>query len=97
MHIQVSHAIPITSPYTPPHLPPKNPKDTNIETRKVLKQLTKSHSALAELKGVADSVPNKSTLIENLSLREARESRENHQYSLFSSQRFIGYSYPLFE
>ena len=45
-----------------------------IETRAVLKKLARAHSALAELKGVAASIPNQSILIDTLSLQEALDS-----------------------
>ena len=45
-----------------------------IETRAVLKKLAHAHRALAELKGVAASIPNQSILINTLSLQEARDS-----------------------
>ncbi len=35
------------------------PPDIDLETKKVLKQLARSHRALAELKGFADTMPNK--------------------------------------
>lgn len=34
------------------------PPDIDLETKRVLKQLTRSHRALAELKGFADTMPN---------------------------------------
>ncbi|MDI9335710.1 MAG: Fic family protein, partial [Gammaproteobacteria bacterium] len=48
----------------------------DIETRAVLKQLPKAHAALAELKGVAASMPNHSILVGTLSLQEAKDSSE---------------------
>jgi Fic family protein len=50
------------------------PLDTDIETTAVLKKLAKAHRALAELKGVAASIPNQSILINTLSLQEAKDS-----------------------
>lgn len=53
------------------------PPDINIElieTREVLKKLTSTRAALAELKGVADTIPNERILIDTLSLQEAKES-----------------------
>ena len=46
----------------------------DIETKLVLKKLTKAHQALAELKGVANSIPNQGILINTLSLQEAKDS-----------------------
>jgi Fic family protein len=51
-------------------LPPK----TNIETKAILKKVAEAHRYLAELKGVARSIPNQTILIDTLSLQEARES-----------------------
>ena len=48
----------------------------DIETRAVLKQLPKAHAALAELKGVAASMPNQAILVGTLSLQEAKDSSE---------------------
>ncbi len=45
-----------------------------IETRVVLKKLAKAHQALAELKGIAASIPNEGILISTLSLQEAKDS-----------------------
>jgi Fic family protein len=52
------------------------PELGNIETRAVLKKLAKAHQALAELKGVAASMPNQNILISTLSLQEAKDSSE---------------------
>ncbi len=54
-------------------LPPSISVD-QIETRAVLKKLTATRAALAELKGVADTIPNERILIDTLSLQEAKES-----------------------
>ena len=61
-------------PKSSPKSPPKLPNLGDIETRAVLKKLAKAHSALAELKGVAASIPNQSILISTLSLQEAKDS-----------------------
>ena len=50
-------------------LPPKL-----TESREVLKALTNAHRYLAELKGVASSIPNQSILIDTLTLQEAKDS-----------------------
>jgi Fic family protein len=46
------------------------------ETRAVLKKTAKAHRYLAELKGVAASIPNEAILINTLSLQEAKDSSE---------------------
>ncbi|MCH8500726.1 MAG: Fic family protein [Aliidiomarina sp.] len=47
-----------------------------LETRAVLKKAAEAHRFLAELKGVAASIPNESILINTLSLQEAKDSSE---------------------
>jgi len=39
------------------------PPQKDLESRKVLKSLPKAHTALAELKGIALSIPNQNILI----------------------------------
>lgn len=51
-------------------LPPKG----ELETSAVLKELVKAHRYLAELKGVAKTIPNENILISTLSLQEAQSS-----------------------
>ena len=41
---------------------PMLPPDAELETREVLKQLASTNRALAELKGYADTIPNKHRL-----------------------------------
>lgn len=53
---------------------PKLPFNTELETKIVLKKIAKAHSALAELKGAADTIPNDTILINTLSLQEAKDS-----------------------
>ncbi|MDO9212855.1 MAG: Fic family protein [Methylococcales bacterium] len=50
------------------------PLEQDIETKAVLKKLSKANTALAELKGVAASIPNESILINTLALQEAKDS-----------------------
>src|SRR6056297_2178023 len=52
------------------------PPEANLETRGVLKQLTRSHKSLAELKGFADMIPNKNILINAVIINEAKDSSE---------------------
>ena len=52
------------------------PEIDRLETRAVLKQLVASHRYLAELKGIAASIPNPQILISTLSLQEAKDSSE---------------------
>lgn len=52
------------------------PYNVDFETTKVLKQLSKAHRALAELKGLAQSIPNQEILINTLTFQEALDSSE---------------------
>lgn len=52
----------------------KLPVDKELETKKILKKIAVAHRALAELKGVATSIPNESILINTLGLQEAKDS-----------------------
>lgn len=52
------------------------PLNFDVESKKVLKAVTEARSALAELKGVVESIPNESILINTLGLREAKDSSE---------------------
>lgn len=58
------------SNYTIPTLP--LPYD--LETKEVLKQVNKANRKLAELKGVAQTIPNEQILISSLTLQEAKDS-----------------------
>ncbi|MCT4613784.1 MAG: Fic family protein [Marinifilaceae bacterium] len=52
----------------------KLPIRFELETKKVLKSLPKAHFALAELKGIASTIPNQNILINTLSIQEAKDS-----------------------
>lgn len=54
------------------HFPPRGP----LETPAVLRALVAAHRHLAELKGVARSIPNERLLVSTLSLQEAQSSSE---------------------
>jgi len=54
--------------------PQKLPYSQELETLKVLKLLPEAHRALAELKGVAQSIPRQDILINTLSIQEAKDS-----------------------
>ncbi len=53
-----------------PILPPKD----FTETGNILKQLINSHRALAELKGYAELLPNKSIVLSSITIKEAKDS-----------------------
>src|SRR5210317_1970278 len=50
------------------------PLDVDLETKMVLKALPAAHAALAELKGIALTIPNQNILINTLGLQEAKDS-----------------------
>jgi Fic family protein len=50
------------------------PLDWDVETKTVLKSLPSAHAALAELKGIASTMPNQNILINTLGLQEAKDS-----------------------
>ena len=50
------------------------PLRRDLESIKVLKALPRAHAALAELKGLASSIPNHQILINTLALQEAKDS-----------------------
>jgi len=52
------------------------PPGIELETRQVLRKLASAHRYLAELKGMAASIPNESILINTLTLQEAKDSSE---------------------
>lgn len=54
--------------------PEELPLDIEVESKAVLKRLPKAHAALAELKGIASTIPNQGILINTLGLQEAKDS-----------------------
>ncbi|MEX0812221.1 MAG: Fic family protein [Chitinophagales bacterium] len=54
-------------------LPPQREK---VETIEILRQTNKSTAALAELKGIAQSIPNQAMLVNAIVLQEAKDSSE---------------------
>lgn len=58
--------------YNIPHLP----LSYDLETKAVLKQLNQANRRLAELKGVALTIPNENILVNTLTLQEAKDSSE---------------------
>ena len=57
-------------------IPNKLPIKKDIETKVILKATTLAHKALAELKGIANSLPNQQIVINTLVLQEAKDSSE---------------------
>lgn len=50
------------------------PYSVDWETKAILKKLSSAHRALAELKGIAQTIPNQIILLNTLSLQEAKDS-----------------------
>jgi len=50
-----------------PSLPPK----VDVETKTILKETIAARSALAELKGLSETIPNQALLVDSLILQEA--------------------------
>lgn len=55
---------------------PSLPLPYDLETKAVLKQLNQANRRLAELKGVALTIPNENILVSTLTLQEAKDSSE---------------------
>ncbi len=53
---------------------PRLPLPYDLETKEVLRQLNKANKKLAELKGIARTIPNENILLNTLTLQEAKES-----------------------
>lgn len=55
---------------------PSLPLDFDIESKEILRQVNRANRALAELKGIAATIPNETILISTLTLQEAKDSSE---------------------
>lgn len=74
-----------------PLLPPK----INIETVSVLKKLASARAALAELKWIADILPNQNILINSISLKESKDSSEIENIITTNDELFKAFSSDL--
>ena len=54
--------------------PKELPLTIDVESKAVLKRLPRAHAALAELKGIASTIPNQLILINTLGFQEAKDS-----------------------
>ena len=63
----------MTPDYKLEKLPPQTEK---VETISILRQTTKAATALAELKGIAKTIPNQLMLVNAIVLQEAKDSSE---------------------
>jgi len=75
------------------------PPQGDLETKRVLKRLAAAHRALAELKGFADTMPNKNILINAVTINEAKDSSEIENIitthdELFKAMSQINYNNP---
>lgn len=57
-------------------IPKKLPIKKDIETKEILRATITAHKTLAELKGIANSLPNQKIVINTLVLQEAKDSSE---------------------
>ncbi len=55
--------------------PQELPLIVDVESKAVLKRLPKAHAALAELKGLASTIPNQGILINTLGLQKPRAAQ----------------------
>lgn len=56
-------------------LPPL-PPEVDVENKTILKETIAARSALAELKGLGETIPNQALLVDSLILQEAKASSE---------------------
>ncbi|MBS4031616.1 MAG: Fic family protein [Clostridiales bacterium] len=75
------------------------PPDVDIETKRVLRQLARSHRALAELKGLSETMPNKNVLLNAITINEAKDSSEIENIitthdELFKAMSLLNYHSP---
>jgi len=66
------------------------PSSVVLESPAVLRQLTRAHRQLAELKGAAGTIPNESILIDTLALQEAKDSSEVENIVTTEDELFQG-------
>jgi len=76
---------------------PLLPPDTELETQPVLKKVISAARALAELKGVADLIPDQRILINSIILQEARLSSEIENIVTTSDDLYRAASDKLFQ
>lgn len=72
------------------HLPLQDA--TALETREVWAALTEAHRHLAELKGLCESLPNQSILLDTLGIQEAKDSSEIENIITTHDQLFASQS-----
>jgi len=71
---------------------PLLPPETELETRQVLRKAVSANRALAELKGIANIIPNPAILINAITLQEARSSSEIENVLTTNDRLFEAFS-----
>lgn len=71
---------------------PLLPPQADLETRPILRKLATASRALAELKGVARTIPNQTILINSLTLQEAKASSEIENIVTTNDELYKGFS-----
>ena len=89
--LHTSRSSPMANPKIPA-LPTLSPK--RFETVKILKRLAAANRQLAELKGVAASIPNQGILINTLGLQEAKDSSAIENIVTTHDELFRGAAFP---
>ena len=79
-----------------PHKPfndlPLLPPQQKLETIKILRKAVDANKALAELKGLGETIPNQSMLINSLTLLEAKDSSEIENVITTHDELFMAFS-----
>ena len=73
------------------------PPEADLETKQVLKRLAGAHRELAELKGFADTMPNKNILINAVTINEAKDSSEIENIITTHDELFKAMSQPNYQ
>jgi len=71
-----------------PHLPP----DVEIDSKNILNKLAASHRHLAELKGIANIIPNQNILINSIILQEAQSSSQIENVVTTNDKLYMAFS-----
>jgi len=81
-----------TNPEHPYDALPSLPPQQDIETKDILRLCIKANKKLAELKGLAETIPNQSIFINMLSLKEAQYSSEIENIITTTDELYIALS-----
>lgn len=72
-------------------LPPL-PPEADVETKTILKKTIAARSGLAELKGLGETIPNQTLLVDSLTLQEAKASSEIENIITISDALFQAFA-----